>query len=232
MIYLFIFDWNSFWINIIAGLVLFVLSLILSIWLIPRYTIRLLKKRNKKYLINKISALLQEFCEFLMISPYRDKILNLEHISIFTRKSDFKNFRFVALCCINVFNRIIYPQIVIVILEYYRHKNPNESYKLLSEEFSRLKTFRIEIERIIAAHSLHIDEAIIHKVSDLCLYIKSFESSFKVNLEYDELLKESNSIREGVMGLNDLPKIYENLLFLIKELISMRYFEYKIEISE
>jgi hypothetical protein len=228
----FIFDWNSFWINIIAGFIFFILSILLSIWLIPKYTVRLIKGKNKKFLINKISAVLQELCEFLSLAPYRDKILNYELIAIYTKKSDIKNFRFVALCCVNVFSRLIYPQLILVIYDFYKGLKPNDSYKLISEEFNRLKNFRLEIERILAVHSLHIDDTIIHKISDLCLEIKAFETSYKVNLDYDELLEKTNTEREGIMGLNDLPKIYTNLLHLIKDLITLDYFEYKIEVAK
>ena len=231
----FIFDWNSFGINIIAGLIFFVLSILVSTWLIPKYTVKLIRKKNKKCSITKIGAVLQELCEFLSDSPYTDEILQFEQISIFTRKKDLKNYRFVALCNINVFNDIVFPKMTIVIYDYYKDRNPNESYKLISDEFNRLKEFRIEIERILMVHSLHIDENIIQKISNLCFDIKALETKYKFNLVYDELIEEikakeeRETERSGVFGLNKIPPIYENLLQLIKELISLKYFEYNIE---
>ncbi len=225
----FSFDWDSFWINIIAGTVFFILSILVSIWLIPKFTVRLIKKKNKKYLIVKIGAVLQELCDFLSEAPFRDKELNYEHISVFTRKRDLRNYRFVALCVINVFNKIVYPKMTLVIYDFYKDKQPNDSYKLISEEYDRLRLFRHEIERILTVHSLHIDDDFVQKISNLCLDIKALETRFKTNLVYDELLIETNSERNGVFGLNELPKIYENLLTLIKELISLDYFEYGIE---
>jgi CRISPR/Cas system-associated endonuclease Cas3-HD len=236
----FIFDWNSFWINIIAGLIFLVLSILVSTWLIPKFTIRLIRKRNKKYSITKISALLQELCEFISESPFRDKDLNSEHISVFTKKKDLKNYRFVAICNINVFNKIVFPQMSIKIYDYYESHETNESYKLITDELNRLREFRIEIERILMVHSLHIEEDIIQKISNLCLDIKALESKYKFNLEYDKLIKECREKegtdeteiaveRNGIFGISEIPKIYENLLQLIKELISLNFFEYKIE---
>ena len=231
----FVFDWNSFWINIIAGLIFFVLSILVSTWLIPKYTVRLIRKKNKKYSITKIGAVLQELCEFLSDSPYRDEILYSEQISVCTRKKDLNNYRFVALCSINVFNDIVFPKMTLIIYNYYEGRNPNESYKLISEEFNRLKEFRIEIERILMVHSLHIDENIIQKISNLCFDIKALETKYKFNLVYDELIEEIKAKEErvtersGVFGLNEIPPIYKNLLQLIKELISLTYFEYNIE---
>ncbi|MCK5168871.1 MAG: hypothetical protein KAQ75_03245 [Bacteroidales bacterium] len=91
-----------------------------------------------------------------------------------------------------------------------------ESYKLVSEEYDRLKSFRIEIERVLSAHSLHIDDDIIQKISNPCLDIKALETRHKTNLLYDELIESTNSERTGVFGLNEITKIYENLLTLIK----------------
>jgi len=160
----FIFDWNSFWINIIAGLIFFVLSILVSTWLIPKYTVRLIRKKNKKYSITKIGAVLQELCEFLSDSPYRDESLYSQQISVCSRKKDIDNYRFIALCCINVYNDIVFPKMIIAIHNYYDDRNQNELYKLVSEELNRLKEFRIEIERILMVHSLHIDENIIQKI--------------------------------------------------------------------
>jgi hypothetical protein len=165
-------------------------------------------------------------------SPYHDGVLNSEQISVFTKKKDLKNYRFVAICPVNVFNKIVYPKMTLVIYDYFIGKNPNDSYKLFSEEYDRLKAFRLEIERILAVHSLHMDDEIILKISNLCFDIKSLESDHKSNLVYDDLLVQLGSERSGFFGKSKLPKIYENLLLLTKELISLNYFEYNIEVKK
>jgi len=230
----FLFDWDSFWINIISESVFFVVGILISIWLIPIYTIRLIRKKNKKFLINKIGAILQELCDFLSESPFRDnKILNFEMIAVFTKKSNrgkiSKDYKFVALCGINVLNKIVFPQMAIVIYDYYNDKNPDEKYTSISDEYNRLKKFRLEIERIIAVHSLHVDDSIIQKSSNLCFDIKALEIKFKANLLNDELLEKLGENRKGIFGLNELTKIYETLLYLIKDLVSLDYFELEIE---
>jgi len=229
MILSFVFDWDAFYINILAGLIFFILSILTSIWLIPKFTVRLIKNKNKKYLISKIGTVLQELCDFVSESPFRNKELELEQISVFTKKKDLKNYRFVALCRINVFKKMVYPKMNLVIYDFYNEKNHEESYRLISEEYRRLKLFRLEIERVLTVHSLHIDDDFILKISNLCLDIKALETKFKTNLIYDELLKETNSERKGVFGIHELTKIYENLLTLIKDLINLKYFEYNIE---
>lgn len=224
-----VFDWNSFWINIIAGFIFFVLSVAVSIWLIPKFTVKLIRKKNKKYSITKIGAVLQELCDFLSESPYRDEILFFEQISVCTRKKDLKNYRLVAICGINVFNDIVFPKMAITIYDYYKSKDPNESYKLISDEYNRLKAFRLEIERLLMVHSLHVDDNIIQKISNLCFDIKAHETKYKTNLIYNGLIEATETERSGVFGLNEIPQIYKNLLLLIKELTSLDYFEYEIE---
>ncbi|MFH1119508.1 MAG: hypothetical protein V1775_06760 [Bacteroidota bacterium] len=228
LIITFIFDWNAFWINIIAGFFYFLAGILVSIWLIPKYTLRLINKKNIKYSITKVSAVIQELCDFITESPYRNDLLNAEQITITTRLKDIKNYKVVSLCIINVFNKIVFPKIHLVIYDYYQEKNPNDAYKLVAEEYDRLKQLRIEIERIITTHSLHLEDEIILKISNLCFVIKSLEEKFEDNILYDELIHATNSERTGVFGLAQLPEVYINLLLLLKELISLKYFEIEI----
>jgi len=226
------FDWNSFWINIWAGLIFFILGILFSIWLIPRFTLRLMRKRNKTFLKRKLASIIRELCEFLICSPFKDNQLNHEHLSIFTNKKDIDNFCFVGLCPINVFSKISYPKMSLVIYEYFKELKPDDSYLELSKEYSRLKNFRTEIEKILAVHSLYIDDKLILKISDLCSDIRAQELKYIINLEYDELLEKTNSKRNGIFGVNELPTIYEKILLLIKEISTLKYFEYQIDIKK
>ena len=226
-----IFDWNSFWVNIISEAVFFLVTIPIAIKFLPDITIWLLRKRNKRHLMVKFSSILIELCEFVTDSPYRDNELNKEHIAITTKRKDLKNFRFVALCNINVFSKIVYPKILLVIHDYHKELTVDESYKLMTEEYNRLKTFRTDIERILAAHSLLVDEEVILKISNLCFDIRRVEIDFKTNFMHDDLLQKTNLERAGFFGLNKLPKIYESALYLIKDIMIMDYFEFEIEIG-
>jgi hypothetical protein len=223
------FDWNSFWINIYAGFAYFILGLLFSVWLIPRFTLRLLKRQNKKYLERKLASIIRELCEFLIRSQFRDNELNQEHISIFTSKKDIINYAFIGLCPMNVFSPITYPKIKLIILEYFTKLDPDKAFTELSNEYSRLKTFRGEIEKILAAHSLYLDDKIALRISDLCSDIRGQEIKFIVNYEYQDLLEKTKNKRTGVFGVNELPDIYEKILLLIRDLANLKYFEYSID---
>ena len=223
------FEWDSFWINIISDAVFFLVTIPIVIKYLPDIAIGLIKKRNKKNLTVKFSYILIELCEFITDSQYRDSQLNKDHIAVTTNKKDLKNFRFVALININVFSKIVYPKMLLVIHDYHNKLTIEESYKLLTEEYNRLKTFRIDIERILSAHSLLVDEEVVLKISKLCFDIRQIEIKFKTNDMYDGLLKSTNSNRTGFFGLNELPTIYESTLHLIKDIVSMDYFEYEIQ---
>ena len=223
------FDWSPFWINIYAGSIYFILGLFFAIWLIPRFTVRLIKRRNKKYLSRKLASIIRELCEFLVCSQFRDKELNKEHISIFTNKKDIKNYAFVGLCPMNIFSPITYPKIKLVIYEYFTNLDPDKGYTELSQEYSRLKNFRGEIEKILSAHSLYLDDKLALRISDLCSDIRGQELKFLINYEYQDLLEKTQNKREGVFGLNELPEIYEKILLLIRDLTKLKYFEYTID---
>jgi hypothetical protein len=223
------FDWDSFWVNIISDAVFFLMTIPIAIKFLPDIAIWLLRKRNQRYLTVKFSSILIELCEFVTDSPYRDDELNKEHIAVTTRKKDLKNLRFVALCNINVFRKTVYPKTLLVIHEYHKKLTVDESYKLMTEEYNRLKTFRTDIERILSAHSLLVDEEMILKISNLCFDIRQVEIDFKINLMHDDLLQKSNTVRTGFFGLSKLPKIYESALYLIKDIVTMDYFEFEIQ---
>ncbi len=226
------FDWNSFWINIISDAFFFLVTIPIVIKYLPDLANRIIKKRNKQNLTVKFSSILIELCEFITDSQYWDKELNKEHIAITTRKKDLKNFKFVSLCNINVFSKLVYPKMLLVINDYHSKLTTEESYKLLTDEFNRLKVFRLDIERILSAHSLLVDEEIILKISKLCFDIRQIEIKFKTNFMYDDLLKSTNSVRSGFFGLNELPTIYQSTLYLIRDIVSMDYFEYEIQKGE
>lgn len=224
-----IFDWDSIWVNIISEAVFFLVTIPIAIKFLPDIAIWLLRKRNKRHLTVKFSSILIELCEFVTDSPYRDNELNKKHIAITTRKNDLKNFRFVALCNINVFSKIVYPKTLLVIHDYHKKLTVDESYKLMTEEYNRLKTFRTDIERILSAHSLLVDEEVILKISNLCFDIRQVEIDFKTNFMHDDVLQKTNTERTGFFGLSKLPKIYESALYLIKDIVTMDYFEFEIQ---
>jgi hypothetical protein len=223
------FDWNSFWVNIYAGFIYFILGILFSIWLIPRFTLRLIRGRNKKYLNRKMSSIVRELCEFLISSQFRDKELNQEHISIFSGKRGSKNYAFVGLCPMNVFSPITYPKIKIVIHEFFEKLDPDKAYTELSQEYSRLKIFRKEIETLLTAHSLYLDDDLALRISDLCSDLRGQEINFLVNYEYQDLLEKTQKKRTGVFGVGELFEIYEKILLLIRDLTKLKNFEYTID---
>ena len=223
------FDWNSFWVNIISDAAFFLVTIPIVIKFLPDVAIWLLRKRNKTYLTVKFSSILIELCEFVIDSPYRDNELNKEHIAISTKKKDLKHFRFVALCIINVFSKVVYPKTLLVIHDHHKGLTVDASYKLMTEEYNRLKTFRTDIERILSAHSLLVDEEMILKISNLCFDIRQVEIDFKINYLHDDVLQKTNAERTGFFGLNKLPKIYESVLYLIRDIVTLGYFEFEIQ---
>lgn len=222
------YDWHSFWINIHAGVPYFILGLIFSIWLIPKFTLRLIKKKNSSYLKIKISSIIRELCEFLILSQFRDNELNKEHLSIFSNTRRFKP-KFVGLCPINVFSKIVYPKMTLVIYDYFQKLDADTAFFELEKEYNRLKNFRSEIEKIISIHSLYLDDEIIHRISELCSDIREQEIKYFWNIEYQDILEKTQTKRTGNFGLNELPDIYEKILLLIKDLAQLKYFEYQIE---
>jgi hypothetical protein len=223
------FDWNGFWLNVLVSSIFFILSIPLAIKFIPIYTIRQLNKKNKKFIARKISYVIQELCEYLNYSPYSDKELYKEKISIFTTKKDLKNYRFVGLLKINVFNKVNYPKIFLMIVEHFKKLPIDEQFDLIKKEKERVKDLREKLEKTIEIHSLHLNEKMISEISDLCLDIRSFEIKFKANFGIDDLIEKGIAERKGVFGILEIAKLNERFAVLLKELIQEKYFETEIE---
>jgi len=226
------FDWNGFWLNVLVSGIFLILSLPIALSFIPYFTIKRLQKKNKNYIGRKISFVIQETCDYLTSSPFKDKELNHLQISIFSNKKDIKNYRFIGLINLDVSNPITSPKIMIVIIEYFKKLDPNKSLEIMESEKNRLEKFRLKLEDIINIHSLHVDDETISKISNLCLDIRSFEQKFKFNYSIDDLIESGKAERLGVFGITELAKIYQNILILLKELLDKDNYNIEKEIRE
>src|SRR5690606_296245 len=104
---------------------------------IPYFIIRQLKSKNTKFIVRKVSAVVQEICEYMNGSPFKDAELNKEQLTIFTSKKDLKNYRFVGLISINVFNKISFPKIKFVVAEQLMKLTTDAAFELLRKEKNR-----------------------------------------------------------------------------------------------
>lgn len=218
------FDWNSFGMNVLVSTIF----LIIASFLLPDLFVRKLKRKNKKYIIKKTSSVIQEICEFINDMPFKSDELNERWMIINTSKKSV-NFCFIGISTINVLNPIVFPQIWIIFNEYMRNLDADTSYKILKEEKIRLEYFRLKLESIITIYSLHVDENVISAISDLCLDIKAFEISFKMNFTIDDLIESGKTNRTGVFGLMEIADIYKKTLMTLKNIIDNKNFEIEIK---
>ena len=221
-------DWDSFWLGILTNSIFFILSIPVAIRVIPFFTIRQLNRKNKRFIVKKISSVIQETCEFITCSPFKEKELNREQISICTSKNPIKDHRFIALVNINVFDKRSFPKIFLVVGKYFEKLTPDKSLEILETEQKRLKEFRLKLEEIISIHSLHVDNNLISQVSNLCLDIRSFELKMDYNYAIDDLIEKGLTKRTGVFGVTELGDLYRKTISLLKDLINEKYFEVEI----
>lgn len=221
-------DSNDLWLNVLVSSFFFLLSILVAIKVIPYFTIKELRKKNKKYIVRKISSVIQEVCEYLNYLPFKDKVLNQDQLSIFTTKKDLENHRFVGLININVFNPVSFPKINLVIIDHFEKLDIKNSFELLKTERQRLEAFRLKLESIIDVHSLHIDDTTLSEISDLCLEIRSFDIRFKYNYTIDDLFESGKAERKGVFGVLEYAAINVRILHLLENFLKDKSFEYEI----
>ena len=223
------FDWNGFSLNILVSGFFFILSVVASIKLVPYFTIRLIQRKNRKYIKRRTTAIVQEICRFLNNSPYRDFELHQYNLSIFTSRPEDEGYQFAGLVKINVRNEVLRLKIFIVVAEYFNKMETYQRFESLKNEYDRLVEFRQLIENILGYHSLHLDEEIISEVSEICLDIRSFELAFEFNQTLTKLFTEKGNEMPGVSGVGEIAKIYQRLLEILNRIIERSNF--KTELS-
>ncbi len=204
-------DWESFWINIYAGSIYFILGIVVSLWLIPKFTIRLLKRKNIIHFRTKITFVISELCDFLNHMPNEIKVNDDSTIFLVKNKTYPDLFDFVALLKPNIFKPIAPEQLKLNILNCITKKTGEERHVFVKGEVERLKQLQKSLENILTAHSLNLDDKIISTISTLCIEIRLIENEFRFNAMSEELTGK----KEGISGANRIDKIYDIILQLL-----------------
>lgn len=205
-------DWSSFWINIYAGSIYFLLGIIVSIWLIPRFTIRLLKRKNIIHFRTKITFVISELCDFLNHMPKEIKV-NEDSTKFLVKNKTYSDiFDFVAILKPNVLKPGAQKQLMVNILTCVTKYTGEDRYNFVYGEVERLKPLQYSLENILTAHSLNIDDKTISTISTLCIEIRLIVNDFRFNATIEEL----TGAKEGISGANRLEKIYEIIIQLLR----------------
>lgn len=205
-------DWNSFWVNIFAGSIYFILGIFCSIWLIPKFTIRLLKRKNIIHFRIKITFIISEICEFLNRMPKEFKNGN-DSTTFLVQNSKFSDLDdFVALLNPNILKPAGPEQLKVNILKTIQKCSGEERFVLLNSEIERLKKLQTSFENILASHILNIDDELISSLSSLCIDIRRIINEF----EYNYVSEKLTGKKEGIHGANRLDKIYDKIIDLLR----------------
>jgi len=205
-------DWDSFWINIYAGSIYFILGIFVSLWLIPKFTIRLLKRKNIIHFRTKITFVISELCDFLNHMPNEIKV-NEDSTTFLVKNKKYPDlYDFVALLKPNILKPVAPEQLKINILTCVTKKAGEERHDFVKGEVERLKQLQKSLENILTAHSLNLDDKIISTISTLCIEIRLIENEFRFNATSEELTGE----KEGISGANRLDKIYDIVIQLLR----------------
>ena len=216
-------DWNSFWINIYAGGIYFILGILFSIWLIPIFTLKLIRRKNRRFLKSKISFAIVSICDFLNKMPPEFRV-NDEVCTIGIQNPKYPDVDdFVAILKPNLFKPTAVEQLYVNILKSISRSESIDRRELMQDELSRVKELRESLEQITGLHSTTLEDKIINEISQLCLEIRMVERNNEFNKTHEHLTGE----KEGIHGLNNIKEVYEKAFNLLKNLISQRKYKYK-----
>ena len=210
---------ESFWINILAGIVFFVLS----VWLVPKYTLRLIRKRNKKFLKQKISFAIQELCEFFNRMP-PSFIPNESGCVVYAANIKYPKYDdFVALFKSDLFKPAAYEELLLNVLKTIQDMDSTSRHELIESEISRLNSLQGELESMVGIHANALQEEIVNEISHLCLDIRITIKKHKDDHLFAELLKQN----EGTFGASHLKDVYASAFSLLKNLVKQDGFSIK-----
>lgn len=221
------FDWNSFWINVIVSSMFLILSIAISIKLIPFYTLKLLKKKRKPYITSKISILLLELCEFFEKNTFKTEELYEENLIIYSLNKK-KDKDFIGLIVYNITDEKIAQKIDKRIIKSVNRNDIENSLKELENECKKIIQLKIKLESFLNIHSLDTDTEYLILVSDLCMKIRAFEIKFNRNYNSKDLFDKGLMKRHDIEGLSELRKSYELIIKLTIFLLRNENVEYHI----
>ncbi|NRT11974.1 hypothetical protein [Flavobacterium sp. 14A] len=223
------FNWESFYMNALVSSIFLIISIILSIIVIPHFTLKLLKKRRKKFMSTKISYIIQELCEFIEKTPFKNKELTSQQLIIYTTKKDIKNHRFIGIIDLNILQEITRLEVRKLVLNSIDNLSPDDAFTLITAEKIRIDILKNRLETIISFHSLDIDEEIIAEVSQLCIEIRAFEIKYRYNNSMDDLIEKGLIKRTAVHGNIEISDIYKLIIDLFAKLLTLKIIDVRIE---
>jgi hypothetical protein len=213
-------DWNAFWTNIYAGLIYFALGILVSVWLIPKYTLRLIRTRNRKYLKQKISFAISELCDFFNKMPSEFKVNDNTSVIYCTNLKYREHADFVAILKPNLFEPMAIDKTYVRILESAVNGQSTDRYELMNDEIRRLRNLRNSLENIVGTHSNGLEDLIINEISQLCLEVRIAENEY----DFNRIQEEVTGNKEGIFGLGNLKNVYENAFVLLSKLVKQKDF--------
>jgi hypothetical protein len=222
------FDWNSFWINVIVSTIFLIINAFISIKLIPLFTLKLIKKKRKPFIISKISILLLELCEFFKKNTFRTEEMCKENICIYSKyKKTGKEF--IGLIRYNITDKNIELAIDKQITKSVNKNNIEESLKKLEKEFHKIIQLKNKLESFLNTHTLDIDTEYLIMISDICIKIRAFEIKFNRNYNSKDLFDSGLMKRHAIDGIDELRNSYELIIHLTILLLENKNIEYLIE---
>ncbi|MCD4745966.1 MAG: hypothetical protein K8R58_06675 [Bacteroidales bacterium] len=207
-------DWNSFWTNILAGTPYFVLGIIFSVWLIPKFTLRLLRNKNRKHFRKKVAFLISEICNFFNGMPSEFKVN--DKVSVFNVRNENHPdlYDFVAILKPDLFQPTAIEKTIYFITKTVSEYKGEQRYVLVEKEIRRFDKLLFSMENIIGVHSLNFDDKLINNISVVCFEIRKMINEFQFN----ETFKELKGSRDGIFGASSLKDLYEKLFHILKDL--------------
>lgn len=203
-------DCMSLKVNFLTSLIFLLFSLLLSIWLIPKITVRLINRANKDFNKLREAYILSELTEFLNKTP-KQYLQTDKNSAIFIRGKNI-SIKFIGLIPTDLRTELGKAELTVKILQSGQGNTPVETLEVLNKENNKIKILESKLENILSTHHKNIDDLLANKIMSLCLSIKSHSKYCEMNKIYPSL----NINPKGVFGIIELKSIYKEIIELFE----------------
>ena len=224
------FDWYSFWMNVLVSTIFLIVSIVISIKLIPYFTLKLIEKRRRPFVVSKIAVLLLELCEFFEKSEFKTIDICQENISIY------KNFQkrdkeFIGLLMYNITDNNVQKAIYREIKRSEHQHGIEEGLKRIEKEYRKIVELKSKLESFMNTHNLDVNTDYLILISDICLKIRAFEIKFNRNYNSKDLFDKGMQ-RHQIDGLTELIQCYTQIIQLFIKLVENSNIKFTIETNQ
>lgn len=204
--------------SILTNIAFLILSVLASVYIIPRWTVRLIQKKNMKHIDTKHQFVIEALGTFMLNMPNFYGIKHTTKAVDYMVPGDQMSIQFVALVPEGVQTDIYYHTLRLEVPRVY--VEGKVTMVEMTQEVERFEELQVSLEAILSSHWHTVDDESLNLVSALCLRIRRLRSFTSFNTSFAELTGEETTL----FGAREICGCYEAAVQVLVKLLDNERF--------